>query len=53
MTLIEAIKKTECLEVDYDGMGFETQEEVEEFDNALDLIFKAAREVADQRGETK
>lgn len=40
MTLKEAIKRAECIEIDYSGM---TEEEVEELDTAIDKIFEAAK----------
>lgn len=36
----KAIKRAECMEIDYSGMS---ADEVEELDNALDLIFACAR----------
>lgn len=40
MTLREALKIAECVEIDYSGM---TEEEVEELDTAIDKIFEAAK----------
>lgn len=40
MTLEEAIKRAECIIIDYSG---KTEEEVEELDTAIDKIFEAAK----------
>lgn len=44
MTIKEAIKKAECVDVDY---GSRTPEEIEELDEALDIIFASARKLAE------
>lgn len=43
MTIKDAIRIAECVAVDYSGM---TEDEVKEMDEALDLIFRCAREKA-------
>lgn len=43
MDLKEAIKKSECVDVDY---GDRTPEEIKELDEALDVVFSVARRVA-------
>ena len=43
--VLNAIKKAECFEIDYSGM---TEDEVYELDNAIDLVFKAAKTWATQ-----
>lgn len=52
MTLKEAIKRAECIEIDYSGM---TEEEVEELDTAIDKIFEAAKKYSelDEKAEAK
>ena len=50
MTLMDAIKKTECIEVDYSNMD---EVEIAEFDEALDMVFKAARDMAKLKGDKK
>ncbi|WP_407461649.1 hypothetical protein [Methanobrevibacter sp.] len=48
MTIKDAIKIAECVEVDYSGM---TEEEIEQMDNALDVIFKCARDKAKEEAK--
>lgn len=43
MTIKDAIRIAECVEIDYSGM---TENEVKEMDEALDVIFSCAREKA-------
>lgn len=50
MTLKEAIKKAECIEIDYSGM---TEEEVEELDTAIDKVFEAAKKYSELDGQDK
>ena len=42
--VLQAIKRAECFEVDYSGMS---EDEVESLDNAIDTVFKAAKEYAE------
>ena len=50
MTLKEAIKRAECIEIDYSGM---TEKEVEELDTAIDKIFEAAKKYSELDGQDK
>ena len=44
MTIKEAIEKAECIDVNY---GNRTPEEIEELDEALDIVFLSARKLAE------
>lgn len=44
MTIKEAIEKAECIDVNY---GDRTPEEIEELDEALDIVFLSARKLAE------
>lgn len=44
--VLQAIKRAECFEVDYNGM---TEDEVVELDNAIDTVFAAAKAWATQQ----
>lgn len=43
--VLKAIKRAECFEIDYSGMS---EDEVQELDNAIDTVFKAAKAWATQ-----
>lgn len=49
MDLKEAIKKSECVDIDY---GDRTPEEIKELDEALDVVFAVARRVANANQTT-
>ena len=44
--VLQAIKRAECVEIDYSGMK---EDEVVELDNAIDTVFAAAKAWATQQ----